>query len=1006
MFKKTLIALVIIIFVTNSFVNLPTAEENEPDLKIVNLSYPSTIYENEEIEIVVQIQNIGTKNITAGNIIKVGLFLDYQSTPIKTNSTATGLLKNGKTYVNISWTSTISDNKKHNLSVIVNYDNTISESDLDNNVWDFFAILSEKRTDLKITDINIPSSLDISKKSTIYATIRNNGKTKKGTTFIELRSDKEGLIQKITTNKNLTRNSSYSFTFNWTPDIFGIHKVTLKVYDDNLTYDTIERNIAVGIHKFNWWNENWHYRYYISTTKKNMVYKNLNFTAILDNLNVSSKNFENDTIRIVRYNSDGEVTGVVEDYCFNETSDFDNQSNANGKLIWDASSISGIKYFFVYFDVDANPGIRTTLEENENLTAPSSGNIDSSGIADGWWSIINEPKEIEFNFIDNPIKINVSTVSIANNVSANVFLKENESHNFTLYLSDVGNKTNWLSNDFYFDSEGFWTIRVICNDLAGYEFYINELDFYVGKPDLKLINISFKSNLSEDRLYVDDEINISAKVYCYNASIENATVYLSIEDSNNVTVYNKSTKFDFVKNKNIFVNFFWNTNLSGKYTIDIVVDYGNFVNESNESNNALSRTLNIYEVPDLLVEKITLPDKPVYEFDEVEIEVKIKNIAAGDAIDYPIALFVEKESQGYMKYTAERDREITTVKANSQKSISLFWDDAIAGEWLVGIKILTDDGKRDANILNNRLLSAQILTVKSYEKNPPLIKNLVIQPTDIEQGETVIITADITDETGIKEVNITFKKPDGDITIVDMSRTNENNKFKGIFDDTAVIGTYTFSILAVDSSVHENMAQKNSSFEVNKETQPPIISYFGADPLVQLKNKEVKISCVVTDNIKTEQVKVFITNPTGLLSEHTLSLESDDVYDYTADYDEYGSYSYYIIATDEAENFIKSECKTFWISSNVNDRDNDGIPDWWEDRYGLNPRDPSDATKDLDGDGIKNIDEYKGNINPEKNILLQNVGYRIKNNLDYFGISIVLFIAILFLFMISKRRLS
>jgi hypothetical protein len=47
------------------------------------------------------------------------------------------------------------------------------------------------------------------------------------------------------------------------------------------------------------------------------------------------------------------------------------------------------------------------------------------------------------------------------------------------------------------------------------------------------------------------------------------------------------------------------------------------------------------------------------------------------------------------------------------------------------------------------------------------------------------------------------------------------------------------------------------------------------------------------------------------------------------------------------------------------DDDNDGMPDEWETLYGLN-RLTDDALKDLDGDGIVNIDEYTDGTNPAK----------------------------------------
>jgi hypothetical protein len=46
------------------------------------------------------------------------------------------------------------------------------------------------------------------------------------------------------------------------------------------------------------------------------------------------------------------------------------------------------------------------------------------------------------------------------------------------------------------------------------------------------------------------------------------------------------------------------------------------------------------------------------------------------------------------------------------------------------------------------------------------------------------------------------------------------------------------------------------------------------------------------------------------------------------------------------------------------DRDGDGMPDWWEITYGLDPHDPSDANGDLNGSGYTNIEEYLNGTDP------------------------------------------
>jgi hypothetical protein len=50
----------------------------------------------------------------------------------------------------------------------------------------------------------------------------------------------------------------------------------------------------------------------------------------------------------------------------------------------------------------------------------------------------------------------------------------------------------------------------------------------------------------------------------------------------------------------------------------------------------------------------------------------------------------------------------------------------------------------------------------------------------------------------------------------------------------------------------------------------------------------------------------------------------------------------------------------------ITDADGDGLPDEWETRYGLNPKDAADGNVDSDGDGFTNRDELALGLDPKK----------------------------------------
>lgn len=80
--------------------------------------------------------------------------------------------------------------------------------------------------------------------------------------------------------------------------------------------------------------------------------------------------------------------------------------------------------------------------------------------------------------------------------------------------------------------------------------------------------------------------------------------------------------------------------------------------------------------------------------------------------------------------------------------------------------------------------------------------------------------------------------------------------------------------------------------------------------------------------------------------------------------DIFGHESTEILRRVEIEKMPPSSPGEILHDTSTGDTDGDGMPDFWEIQYGLNPNDPSDAQKDKDNDGLSNLNEYLLGTNP------------------------------------------
>jgi len=978
-------------------------DEKRPDLIISSFVLPEDIIEGENIEFVTKIKNQGNINISASK--EIGIALKIDGSLVSSNSTNLGLAYDSTIFLNLSWIPTYSYVGSHLLSVEVDYKDKIIETNENNNARDSNIEVLEREAKFEILNLIPTDSFSVNKTVRIDSEIKNNGTKSDKIIFANLSSNEEGIIGSIKRNDSLDRNEIWDLSFNFTPKIFGSQVLTLNVIYYNKTHDTFTKSINVEIQNLNWFNSSWHYRYFLTINGSGIYSESFNFTKLLEDIGLFSEVFEHDTLRIVKYNRNGEILDIIDDFFFNESENFHPVDNATGELFWRIEGPSQEKYYCIYFDVLANFGNRDSLIEDEGIIESGDCQKGSYYFVEAWFSDITSPLNNSHAILGNLINISASTVAKSRNVSAFIYLNSNISYNFTIYLDNVNNYTTWSFENFDFSRAGDWTIILNCIDWAGYQAETVKHLFYVGKPDLILDDISYSTDWlpTSPKIYKDDSVNITAHIFSINATLDNINVSLSLRDSSNNEVLNLSSKNIIYIDKENKILFSWNANISGTFHLIIEVDSEDIIDEENEDNNKIIDTIIVYEWPDLKINDINFPTMKKTEFERIDFDLTVENIGNNSAIGYKIGLYLENESDEVMSYSNLLDYTYVTLKKNSALTVRLTWDSAEVGDWLVAAQVIVNDTKKDSDKSNNRFLSENILLIKSNEKDIPTIQNVRSSPNDPQQGETVTITADVKDFSGLSSVKIKIIDPLNNSYSGNMAK-DKNNIFKFYFMDTIEIGIYDFEIIATDDSYYLNQARKEYSFRIYEDEEPPIISFVDTSPRVQLKDKELEIICTAKDNIRVWSVKIYLIYPEGNAEELSMNKISDGKYVYSNIYEDYGKYNFYIEVSDAAGNSDISSYHVFWISSDLEDTDNDGLPDTWEERYGLDPENPEDAKFDLDGDGLINSVEYAEGTNPTKDILFENFVYRIKENMAYLISSIILFLLIIFLILFIKRR--
>jgi len=738
-----------------------------------------------------------------------------------------------------------------------------------------------------------------------------------------------------------------------------------------------------------WWNPNWHYRRVYNITGIGNISVSVNFTSLLRSLKVNNKTFENSTITIVRQYANGTMI-VVDKTWFNESTTFHNRTNALGTLTWEVSDTSS---YCIYFDVVENRGIRDTMTETLDLKPSGSPRVTKMS-TQGWWPEFITGFQPHYPF-NETVPIQVYTTALTATMTA--YFYYNGTVNFTKTFQTSDN-LNW-NTTVQFSKIGDWTIRVIGYDDAGYQNAPLTSGFYIGKPDLIATALTVPTVC-----YIGYNVTVTARMHAVNSTVKNVDVALRVDNFNVDTEKNLTIQ----KNENKTLQFQWTPASLGSHNVSFYIHYDL---DSNQSNNIIWKIVTVEGIPDLAVLNITITPIPVDEGDPVSITAYIRNKGDGNATGYKIELYCEQNGTSPMPYSQSKNSTTFNFQKNKSTNITLVWErtqygkTAFHGEWAVGIKIRNETQTPDKNEADNKKELYHVLKVIPAERNPPLLTNLEYL-SSLELGSDLLIQVKATDASGIDTVVISLRRPNK--TYVNASMTEETNDQYSYLFATTQLGGHDFTIKATDRSPNKNQSIITGYFVVTQDQTPPTITYYGVNPPVQLPNKPVEIRCITTDYSGIRSAEVTIRFPDDQVQTHAMENPlADTKYIHTQEYESTGKYVFSIKIEDPLGNQKITEEKIFWITNDLDDTDNDGIPDDWEERYELNPYDPNDASGDEDNDGSTNVEEYQQGTNPlKKSSSSSEIMERLQENWAYLTASIIVFIIIVLLAGYGIRRRS
>ncbi|WP_045518817.1 Ig-like domain repeat protein [Neobacillus niacini] len=339
---------------------------------------------------------------------------------------------------------------------------------------------------------------------------------------------------------------------------------------------------------------------------------------------------------------------------------------------------------------------------------------------------------------------------------------------------------------------------------------------------------------------VDEEVSIRAKVNDNNAV---DSVYAAVYTADSTGYYYLPLTLDETNGEWVVSHYFSENDKSGPWYIDIQMfdTAGNFDWVVLEEELVLTNPFSDFTDPTIGAPNIT--PKSASPGESVKLSVPVSDSQSGVSSVYAEFSQIDSPSEVYL-------RHLTLDQAS--------------GEWVVDFNIGSGFQSGVWNVVIHSTDMAGNSGFKEYpaafdvinnegDFDAPIISNVQVTPQgDVQIGDTVTVTANVSDNVGVDSVRATFYSQEGS-QFVEMSYDAAKDQWTGnlLVQETTAPGFYSASISAFDTSFNLAFVDAEGGFTVvNPEGDytGPVISAVELDKTEVNAGEQVTISATVEDS--------------------------------------------------------------------------------------------------------------------------------------------------------------